>query len=545
MLRITTIQEGEEVTLKLEGKLSGPWVEEFGRCWSIAAGIYKKESLIVDLSELTFVDPAGKQLLASVCRQGGKLVGSGLMPKSLIDEIVGMKSKGGESRPQKLKRGLSTVALLLVLPLLSGCRLLRGQDQQAPLRITLREAVQMALKENPQVQIANLNLAQSEEDHTITRSALLPQAGFEVLDRATRFNIYAQFGGQLPGVPQHAGPFQFFQAGPYFSMPILDLTLWRRLQESHQGVRASEAQETTVREKIVLLVVSQYMGGMRAGAAVTAARSRVELAQALYDQAQDLQTHGVGTGLDTLRANVQLQNEKQRLMEAETQHKVSLYGLARLLNLNPQQKIELADQPSFFETPPLHADQSLEQAYENRPEMKALAAQERIAHLQKKGAGESRLPKLTFNGNWAYQGLSLPSAIPSYVYQVTVDVPLVTSGRIRAEEARAALEMRKVDQERLEMHNQIALQVKTAIAQLESAQHQVDVANLGVQLAKEEVSQSRDRFQAGVTNNIEVITAQDELARANDNQIAALYQYNQSRADLAHAIGRIEVLYSK
>ena len=96
-----------------------------------------------------------------------------------------------------------------------------------------------------------------------------------------------------------------------------------------------------------------------------------------------------------------------------------------------------------------------------------------------------------------------------------------------------------------DLRNQIALEVKTSEAQLEAAQHEVDVANLGVKLAQEEVSQARDRFQAGVANNIEVVTAQDSLARANDNQIAALYGYNQARADLSHAIGQIEGLYSK
>jgi outer membrane protein TolC len=73
----------------------------------------------------------------------------------------------------------------------------------------------------------------------------------------------------------------------------------------------------------------------------------------------------------------------------------------------------------------------------------------------------------------------------------------------------------------------------------------VNVANLGVDLAKQEVGQARDRFQAGVANNIEVITAQDELARASDNQIAALYRYNQSRADLAHSVGQMEAVYAK
>ncbi len=87
--------------------------------------------------------------------------------------------------------------------------------------------------------------------------------------------------------------------------------------------------------------------------------------------------------------------------------------------------------------------------------------------------------------------------------------------------------------------------VNAAVAQLEAARHEVDVANLGVSLAKDEVSQARDRFEAGVANNIEVVSAQDALARANNNQIGALYRYNQSRAGLAHAIGQIEKLYAK
>ena len=111
--------------------------------------------------------------------------------------------------------------------------------------------------------------------------------------------------------------------------------------------------------------------------------------------------------------------------------------------------------------------------------------------------------------------------------------------------AKADLELKKIEQQRTDLKNQIALEVKTSQAQLDAAQHEVDVANLGVKLAKEEVTQARDRFQAGVANNIEVVSAQDALARANDNQIVALYRYNQSRADLSHAIGQIEDVYSK
>jgi outer membrane protein TolC/ABC-type transporter Mla MlaB component len=540
MLRITTTSLNEKITLILEGKLSGPWVEEAERCWHTSSDL--KKELVVDLSGVTFVDPAGKNLLCSIAREGGQLIGSGLMPKSLIDEICTDKAKLDKTS-HKLKHEVAHLLLIVLLPLLVA-QPTRAQDS-APVRLTLHDAVTAALKENPQVQIATLSFAESQEDKSIARSALLPQAGLEVVDRAARFNLYAQFGSKFPGIPEHAGPFQFFQGGPGVTMPLLDLTLWRRWQAAHQGVTASQAQEITVREQVVLLVVSQYLAGMRASAAVKAAHSRVDLAQALYDQADDLQKNGVGTGIDTLRANVELQNEKQRLLEAETQQKVALYGLARLLNMDPQREIELADTPSFYETPQIDASRSIEQAYETRPEMKVLAAQAHMAELAKRAASESRLPTINFTGTWGEQGLSAPTAIPAYIYQVTVDMPLFTGGRIHAEMAKADVEIKKLDQQRDDLRSQIALEVKTSQAQLEAAQHEVDVANLGVKLAQEEVSQARDRFQAGVANNIEVVSAQDALARANDNQIAALYGYNQARADLSHAIGQIEGLYSK
>jgi outer membrane protein TolC len=124
-------------------------------------------------------------------------------------------------------------------------------------------------------------------------------------------------------------------------------------------------------------------------------------------------------------------------------------------------------------------------------------------------------------------------------------MPIFTGGRIKAEIVKADLELQKVEQQKEDLRNQIALDVKTALLNLDSARNEVSVANLGVQLAREEVDQARDRFKAGVANNIEVISAQDSLSRANDNQIAALYRFNQARADFARAIGEMERTYAK
>jgi outer membrane protein len=301
----------------------------------------------------------------------------------------------------------------------------------------------------------------------------------------------------------------------------------------------------TVRELNVQLVVSQYLGSLRASADVSAAQSRVDLAKALFDQASDLQKNGVGTGIDTLRANVQYQNEQQRLIEARTAFSTSLFGLSRLLNVDPHQTIDLADLSEFYRTPAFSADETMERAFVERPEMKVLASQIRSTELERKTAQDQRVPRLALNGLWSEQGTSPASAIHAYNFAVSFEIPLYTGGRIRAQVAIEDIELKKLGQQQTDLRNQIAQEVRTASAQLESAKSEVDVANLGIDLAREEVTQARDRFQAGVANNIEVITAQDELARANDNQIAALYRYNQARADLAHATGQMESLYTK
>jgi outer membrane protein len=123
--------------------------------------------------------------------------------------------------------------------------------------------------------------------------------------------------------------------------------------------------------------------------------------------------------------------------------------------------------------------------------------------------------------------------------------PSFTSGRIRAEVARAKLEEQHVAEIRRQLEAQIVDQVKSALDQLNAARNSVDVATLGYQLAQDEVAQAQRRFAAGVTTNIEVITAQDALARASDNHIGALFQFNLARAALARATGEIETMYSK
>jgi outer membrane protein len=558
MLRITTEKRRGRTSLSVEGRLAGPWVAALEQCWRELHAASPSEKFHIDLCGVSFIDAAGKVLLEEIHRQGGRLIAEGCLNQAIVQEIAaGERQKGRQAAKERHKSShiiFYTIFFSLVAsPVVTHAQsrnqqnLLPGNAPTQVLRLTLDQAVGLALKQNPTAQIAILQAAQSEQDKNISRADLLPQASTKISDEAQKVNLLAQFGGRtpFPGFPKTLGPYQVFSAGPSLGGPVFDLTLWRRYQAARDTVQASKANSLSTREQVILLVVSQYIGTLRAMANVEASESRVSLAQALYGQAADLQKEGVGTGIDTLRANVELQNEKQRLLEAENDRETSLFGLSRLLNLDPRQAIELGDSLSFFDTPQPEAEATMELALAERQEWKALESQIRAAGNQKRASLESRLPSARFDGDFAYVGTSGNTTLPTYTYQASVNMPLFTGGRIHAEMVRADLEIKKLEQQKDDLRNQIALDVKTALLNLQSARSEVQVANLGVQLSKEEVDQARDRFKAGVANNIEVIQAQDSLSRANDNQIAALYRFNQARADLARSIGQMEKVYAK
>jgi outer membrane protein len=415
-------------------------------------------------------------------------------------------------------------------------------DQQIPVRLSLKEAVQLAMKQNPQRLIARIVAQQADRTRQIDLSALLPQAGLHADGTLNQYNL-----ATIEKLPRSldAGPFQTIETGPNFSQTILNLPEIRGYQIGKEGVREAQAGENIAREQVTQFVVTQYLLVLRAIAAYEAAQARVSLAERLLQQATNLEKTGVGLAIDTVRANVELQNEKQTLIDTGTETSTTKYALAELLDLPRNQLPEPSDPLSFFDLPAYDHSAMVDRALEKRPEMQSIESQQRIASLSHQQARDESYPELDFKGFWFYQGEHFNDGIPAYSYEISLQVPLFTGGRIRAETQRASLEEQRIAEQRRALEDRIVREVKSALDQLEAARNSVDVANLGFKLANDEVAQAQRRFQAGVTTNIEVITAQDELARASDSQIEALYQFNQSRANLALAVGEIESTYTQ
>ena len=428
-----------------------------------------------------------------------------------------------------------------------GAQIQATMAQNAPSsseKLTLTGAVDLALKQNLDIQIANIETASKQQVRVIARSELLPHASFDANDAVTRYNTKAQLGVQPSVIPDEVGPYQAIHVGPTFSTPIFDLTLIRQYQASGHRLLASRADEQTVREETVLLTVSEYMAHLRALASITAAESRVELADRLAHQAQDLLNDGVASKIDVSRAEVRLREERQRLIDDQRDAETTSYALKRILNVPDRQQIEFADQQDFFSTPSFNLSDPLSTALEQRPELHSLSESVKAAELAHKAAIAESLPNLTFDGRWNEQGQTFSSMTPGYEYRLNVRFPIFTGGRLSAVRKSTALAEQRTQKQLAQERNLVTEQVRDGQVELQAALHQVELGRQEVQLANEEVSLSQGRFQSGVTDNIEVTAAQDSLTHANDAEIDALFRYNIARAQLARAVGRVEQTYS-
>ncbi len=162
----------------------------------------------MDLTETLYIDEEGKRVLKKLFGDGAFFRSAGPMTESIVGEITGKSPNPW--------RGVLLQSMLVLL----AAGILRGAADPpaapATLKLTLRDAVQLALKQNPQVQIANLNIAESQEHQTVARFELLPQIRLGVSDTLRRANLETAFGKRIPGFPGPIGPLYVIQAGPSF-----------------------------------------------------------------------------------------------------------------------------------------------------------------------------------------------------------------------------------------------------------------------------------------------------------------------------------------
>ncbi len=416
-----------------------------------------------------------------------------------------------------------------------------AQCQELPLRLTLQEAIHRALQANLSVLVGATRVEEAEALRARSQSAaLLPRISAQSYANAQNRDLRA-FGLSLPGIPipSVVGPFSNYDFRVYAQQNIIDLESYRNLQAGNRAVDAGKMDLQDARDLIVRIIAGLYLNAQSAAARAVVAESRVTDSTTLCTLAKDKHDNGTATGVDVLRAEVQLANDKQALLVARNQHKQSLLALARNLGLDPGTPLELAEPLVYHPMTQAEAEALLPSALSARADYLSLAAQ-RMEVVDQQRANRARFyPKVSINGNFGGIGRNIGSVQPTGLIQGQIDFTVFDRDR-EGEAAELASHLKRVDDQIADLRRGINEDLREALLNLDSAAEQVAVAEQGQILAQRELELAQDRFKSGAANNVEVVTAQDELARAEENYIVAVSSHVDAKFALARAQGDTE-----
>ena len=203
---------------------------------------------------------------------------------------------------------------------------------------------------------------------------------------------------------------------------------------------------------------------------------------------------------------------------------------------SPNDAYDLTDEGPFAAAPALTLDDAIHQALDRRSDIKAAEAQVRAAQRALSAARDERLPSLSINGNYGTIGTNPAQASATFSAAATLSIPIWQGGRTEGDikSAQAALAQRQSELDDLKA--QVESDVRNAYLDLQAATSQVKLAQRNLQVNRETLDLTRQRFDAGVTDNVEVVQAQESLTSADLDSINSVFAHNLAKLSLARAI---------
>jgi len=427
-------------------------------------------------------------------------------------------------------------AILVILTVFSW--IAAASAQQAPQKLTLREAIQLALRKNVDIQVSATEVSEAAGTRTRNLALLLPHASGDALANLVKNNLSIE-GITFPGVPKTVGPFAYYDFRVAGSQSIVDRQAYHNWKASIRQEDATKLNYQDTRDLIVREAAGLYLQSETAEAEIEAAQSRVQTSQVLETLANDQHDQGLATAIDVVRAQVELARDQQSLLVAQDNYETSLLALARFLGLSPGTPIELAEKLEFRHVDTPDVDSVLPQALAARDDYRALFSDQQSILEQQKASHSRYLPTFALNGNYGAAGRNFGAMPSSGGIEGIVSVTIFDrdrTGEKQQLESRADRLKAQID----DLSRSIEQDLRKAVLDIHSAEQQVSVTQAALDLARRELTLAEDRFRNGVTDNIEVTTAQETLTTAQDDRIAAIAQHEDACAALARALGATE-----
>ena len=410
--------------------------------------------------------------------------------------------------------------------------------------LSLEQAIALALDNNLATLLAKEREKEARGFQKESLAGLLPNISGTAYQASITENL-AALGftpGRFPGFTStFIGPFKNFDARVRLQQTIFSLSALRNYQAGRAGVRATQMEEGLAREQVATATALAYLEALRADRSVFAAEANITLGQTLLKLAQDQRAAGIATGVDVTRAETRLAQEQVRLSRAQTDSEEARLQLQRIVGLPLGSDFSLSDPLRFVPEILPVIETAVASAEDKRAEVRVAQTEVTVNDYEKRAARAEQLPSLEFLGDYGISGITpVTSALPTRRYAIQLNVPIfnggLTQGRIQVASSRE----RQAELQLATIRGQVEEDVRLAYSALRTTADTVHAADLAVTLAERELEMARDRFRAGVGDNIELVTAQTTLANARLDQVTALAVYNGARLNLAAALGRAE-----
>jgi len=432
-------------------------------------------------------------------------------------------------------------AYLAVLVALLTMALTAFADAPPACTLSLDQAITRGLQANVNVQIAETRISEADAVRERRLSAYLPHVHIETPVAYQTRNLKAQ-GISFPNVPAVVGPFTTYDFRVYGDQTIFDLQSYHSLKASGHDQSARKNDYEDVQSLIIRQVAVNYIAAEYAAARVETAESQVRTSETLEKLARHQKEAGVADGLDVLRAQVQLANDRQNLLVAKNSYQQTLLVLARSIGVDMADPITLTDKLEFKKLESPQIDEAVRAAIKSRPDYQSLFSQRQSLEEQLKSSRARYYPKILLSGNYGPSGQQLSGLESTGVIQANLVLTLFDADR-KGERLALESQLKRVEEQIADQRRGIEQDIREALLNLQSADEQVEVAKSGLELAEKELQFASDRFKYGVVNNIEVVKAQDSLSRAFDNKLNALAQHADAKIALARALGNRDTSY--
>ncbi len=426
-----------------------------------------------------------------------------------------------------------------------------GKPTADVLQIDFKDAIDRGLRNNLGLLLASDQTQTARGERWKELSELLPNLSARVMENAQTqslaalgFNkllpLLAAPGSSLSAIPPVVPAYNYFDARASLSQSLFNFRNLERERSASESLRASQFSYKDAREMVVLAVGNSYLQAIAAGARVETTEAQVKSAQALYDKASDQQKAGLSPAIDALRSQVELQTRQQQLIVARNDLAKLKLNVARIIGLPLGQEFVLTEKAPYQALAALPLDTYLQRAYTARADYQAATVQVRAAELSRRAAAAGHYPTIDINANLGDIGVTPAHSNGTWQVNGGINIPIFAGNRTHSDVLEADAQLKQARSQLGDLRGRIDYEVRTALLDLNAAAEQVAVASSSVDLAEQALTQSQDRFTAGVADNLEVVQAQEAVASAHESYIQSLYFHNLAKVELAHAIGDAE-----